>query len=484
MNLFFSGNPLTRRDDDETIYVASNVLPPISKLSIDFNIDKKDIKTFIENLYFITMEENGYCYFYPSPQESSNLCRFEWHYDFRGKLYFLRIGLFLTVNKSGLKDVSCSIEQHEKYKDYKKEIEDCNITDEELDEIKRFIMSKIEKAKEYITLERSEVFNIICYVKTQRPLENLTYLDNKSILLMPTYSLEGEFITSIVLSIKAFSFMDSKKFADEKINLYCAFFSLAVGYIELNREKNFPLISPISINDKESYLKNIESFYPNCEKELFGFKYLDNKSIYLLNWLYETFDKIEGKNKRKVKNIIFAFRAGKEATKFNRTLSLISFVSNMNSISKIFEPEYFNENGDRKTIVHYLSKRLDIKDNTEEYKHLEKWSKKIYSDHRSSYVHGSNHKFEEYSQNFEGENFLGLPSAIPSQDRVVSKQYEYNNDFDISEKVVKFMIISCLQDLSEVVFKDLEEYMSIDFSVRAINEGFIGMPNRNWARLN
>ena len=484
MHIHISGNPLNRRDDNETIYVTSNVIPPKHSLDIDFKIEKKDIKSFIENLYFITMEENGYCYFYPTPEESDNLCRFEWHYDFRGKLYFLRIGLFFRVNNSSLKDIYCSIEQHEKYKDYKKEIPKCEINSNELNEIKKFILDKVDKAKERILLDRDKVFNRIYYLETNRPIEHFTYLDNESILLFPTYSSEGKLITSVILEIKAFSFVESSNIGDEKINLYCAFFSLAVGFVKIISKDEFPLISDGLITNKELYDKKISSFYPNCQKELFGLKFLDETKFKLLNWLYESFDNIKEKNKRKVKNIIFAYYAGVEAKRFNKTLSLVSFVSCMNSISKIFEPEYLKDNGDRKTIVYYLSKNLEIYKVTNSYLDLDKWSKKIYNDHRSSYVHGSNHKFEEYSQNFDGNSFPGIPSAMPSHDRVVTKQYEYKNDFEIAEDVVKFMIIKCFQDLSGIEYPEISSFMDIDFSLKSNYEGYIGIPNNNWFRIN
>lgn len=470
MHLFLSGDSLNRRDDSEPIYSTSNI-PPKHKLSINFSIEKKYIQSFIENLYLITMEENGFCYFYPSPREFDNLCRFEWHYDFRGKLYFLRIGLLFRINNSKINDICCSIQQHEKYIDLKKEILDCNITEKELKEIELFIYNKINEAKERITAKRNKIFNRIYYIKTRRPIENLTYLNMKNILLMPTYSLNSELITSIILPIDAFSFFDSNRFGEEKINLFCAFYTLSVGFIELINENKLPFISYVSINEKEKYLNKIDSLYPNCQTELFGFKYIENEEFNMLNWLYEAFYKIDDINKKKVTNIIFAYYAGKEALKYNKTLALVSFVSCMSSISKIFESEYSNENGDRKTIVYYLSQKLNIENNSIEYKDLDKWSKKIYNDHRSSYVHGSSHKFEEYSKNFDGANFANLPNALPSQDRVVSKQYEYNNDFIIAQEVVKFMIIRCFQDLSGIEYEDLDKFESIDFSIKPISEG-------------
>lgn len=482
MNLFFSGNPLNMKDDIEAIYTLPNFLPPRHELDIKFSIEKKDINSFIENLYLITMEENGFCYFYPNIEKFDNLCRFEWHYDFRGKLYFLRIGLFFRINNSRLKDICCSIQQHEKYIDPKKEIVDCNITEKELAEIESFIYSKIEKAKKRIISKRDKVFNNIYYIKTNRPIKDLTYLNTKNILLMPTYSLNSELITSIILPINAFSFFDSNRFGKEKIHLFCAFYSLAVGSIKLESENKLPSISPISIDNKEKYLKNIGSFYPDCQTELFGLKYLESGDFNMLDWLYKAFNKIDSNNIKKVTNIIFAYYAGQEATKNNKTLALVSYVSCMSSISKIFESEYSKENGDRKTIVYYLSHKLNIESDSIEYKDLDKWSKKIYNDHRSSYVHGSSHKFEEYSQNLDGNNFAGLPNAIPSQDRVVSKQYEYNNDFNIVLEVVKFMIIRCFQDLSEIKFDDINKYETINFSIKSTSEGYLGMPNKGWLR--
>ncbi len=483
MRLFLSGNPINKRTDKIPIYPLHTHLPPTMDWTISLEINKCDTSLFIEHLHFITMEENGFSYFYPDSDAGTNLCRFEWHYDFRNQPYFLRIGLCFKVMKSKIYDVVYSVQPHEKYQDIKKEVEDPLITDEEQKEIELFISELIETAKKRISNSREEVFNRLYYIQLQKPVKEVTYINNNKIMLLPSYFLDGQLITSIIIPTLGFSYLDSNRFGDEKANLFFALFTFTVGHIKLIHDSEFPLVSKLDFKNRELHLKKIKSFYPNCKPEIGDMTYIDNNDIELMNWFYQALDNIEGKNRRKIINILFTYYASVEAQKNNKTLALVGFVSSMNAISKILEEEYFKENGDRKTIIHYLSTILDINLESSDYKALDKWSKNVYNDHRSSFVHGANHKFEEYSQNMDGKNFAGLPSSIPSLDKPVSKQYEYVNDLNIAIKVSRLMVVNIFESFSGIIFDTKESFTDINFSMESTSEGYIGMVNNGWVKL-
>lgn len=483
MKLFLGGNPFNRRTDKIPIYLLHNYLPLNMEWTIPLEVDKADTSLFIEHLYFITMEGNGFSYFYPDHDKGTNLCRFEWHYDFRNEPYFLRVGLCFKVMKSKIYDVVYSIQPHEKYQDINKEVEDPLITDEEQKEIELFISELIETAKKRTSEKREEVFNRLYYIQLQKPVKEVTYINNNKIMLLPSYFLDGQLITSIIIPTLGFSYLDSNRFGDEKANLFFALFTLTVGHIKLVHYSKFPLVSKLDFKDRELHLKKIKSFYPDGKSEIGDMTYLDSNAIALIDWFYQALDNIEGKNRRKVINILFTYYASVEAEKNNKTLALVGFVASMNSISKILEEEYFKENGDRKTIVHYLSTTLNIDLESSDYKALEKWSKNVYNEHRSSFVHGANQKFEEYSQNMDGKNFAGLPSIIPSSEKPVSKQYEYNNDLNIAIKVSKLMVINIFESFSGIIFDTKKSFTDINFSMESTPEGYIGMVNEGWVKI-
>lgn len=483
MRLFISGNPLNKRTDKTPIYPLHTHIPPLLEWDSPLDIHKSNTSEFIEHLYFLTMEENGFCYFYPDNDAGTNLCRFEWHYDFRGNPYFLRLGLCFKVKKSELLDVGYSVQPHEKYQDISKEVEDPQITDEELKEIESFISNIIETAKERTRNNREEVFNRLYYFESQKPVKEPIYL-HSNMMLLPSYKLNEKLVTAMIVPTLGYSYIDSKRFGDEKVNLFLAIYSFSIGYAKLFYSEKLLLISKLDYRDAELHLKKLDSLYVDGESSEFGnLPIIDETEIAMINWFYDALDKMEHANRRKALNILFSYYASIESQRSNRTLALVGFVACMNSVTKLIEKEYFSENGDRKTIVHYLAKRLDIEKESSQFKALEKWSKNVYNDHRSSFVHGANHKFEEYSQNMDGKNFAGLPPSLPSIEKHISKQYEYINDYNIAAKVAKLMVIDIFEILSGVPFVKKELFTNIDFSLESMPEGYIGMINDGWIRL-
>jgi hypothetical protein len=483
VRIFISSNPLNKRTDKTPIYPLHTHLPPTIAWQRSFDIHKSNTSEFIEHLYFLTMEENGFSYFYPDNDAGTNLCRFEWHYHFRGELYFLRLGLCFKVKKSEIIDVVYSVQPHEKYKDISKEVEDPQITDEEYKDIESFISKKIETAKERTRKNREKVFNCLYYFESQKPVKEPIYLDNK-LMLLPSYRLNEKLITAMIVPTLGYSYIDSKRFGDEKANLFLAIYSFSIGYAELFHNGRLPFVSELDYQDAELHVKKLESFYPDGESSQFGNLHnIGEVEITLINWFYTALDKLENDNRRKALNILFTYYASIESQRSNRTIALVGFVACMNSVTKLIEKEFFSENGDRKTIVHYLSKILGIEKESSQFKALEKWSKNVYNDHRSSFVHGANHRFEEYSQNMDGKNFAGLPPALPSTTKPVSKQYEYINDFNIAAKVAKLMLIDIFEIFSGVTFDKKEMFTDINFSLESIPEGYIGMINDGWIKL-
>lgn len=313
------------------------------------------------------------------------------------------------------------------------------------------------------------------------PVKEVTFFNDKKIVVLPSYNVKNEFISAVILPTKGYSYLDSKRFSDEKINLFLAFLSFHHMYVKLSDNTNLPLIVTNNDLSKENLLKKLEKFYPDGQEISSKNKY---EKTYIVNWLYDAFNKIENKEvRRKVLNIIFSYYSGIENNSKNKTLSLVAFIACMSSIAKLLEPAYASDNGDRKTIVYFVSNILNYVSESNEYKLLDKWSKRVYNDHRSSYVHGANHRFESYSQNMDGNNFAGLPKALPSQNMPVSKQYKYESDFKIAVQATEVMIIACLEKLSGISSEDIDIKKDINFKIEDMAEGYIGMINKGWVRL-
>ncbi|ELB2765771.1 hypothetical protein QNE65_004635, partial [Vibrio alginolyticus] len=144
MNIFIGGNPLTKKDDNTVIYTQPKFMPPLTSLESFPNIKKSDVPYFIENLYFLTMEGNGFSYFYPNTETGINLCRFEWHYEHKNNPYELRVGISFKVLKGSLNDIGFYIVPHAHYGDLEKERDSYELEDEEYNKIIDNINYKIE----------------------------------------------------------------------------------------------------------------------------------------------------------------------------------------------------------------------------------------------------------------------------------------------------------------------------------------------------
>lgn len=486
MGQYIGGNPLARNDDSEPIYTVPTHLPPSQDWDGELSVRRIDTASFIEHLYFITMEKNGFSYFYPNNKDEINLCRFEWHYGLEENLYFYRVGILFKVKKAKIFDIKYYIRLHDELKDIENNIHSFEIDSDVYESMMNFIQDNINKAVERLLKKREDIYNVLYYIRLIEPVKEVTFFNNKNIIVLPSYNVKDEFISAVIIPTKGFSYLDSKRFSDEKVNLFLAFLTFQNRYIKLSENQDLPrLLTSTKLNKTEQLLKKIKSFYPEGKEISFNsIPSMESKKTDIVNWLYSAFDKIENsKSKRKIVNIIFSYYSGIENMLNNRTLSLVAFIACMSSIAKLLEPEFSKENGDRKAIVFLIAKMLKYESKTDSYLLLDKWSKKVYNDHRSSYVHGANHAFEAYSQNMDGNSFAGLPRAIPAQDKPVGKQYEYENDFKIAIKVSELMIIKCFESLSGLSSDGLEINMDIDFFLEDMAEGHIGMINKGWVRL-
>jgi len=479
LKVFIGGNPLNVREDDTAIYTEPRHIPTPKVYDSFPVIEKSSVPEIVRHLYYITMEQNGYTYFYPNVGAGTNLCRYEWHYDFREEIYALRVGLCLTIKNGAIEKSGYYIQRHEAYKEISGEYSEFSITEEEHGLILEFMALNIKEATKRLTADPSNEFYPIHYLELSRPIKSIFSL-NEELTLLPTQIIEGKQVTALVAKSEDHSYLASKRVSDEKAYIICALFTLVVDHARYLTMNGFPQVSDIAANNHEQLLANVEQFYPNGKADLTGISG-DIGAIELgnISELYAAYSSIKDrKKKRKLTNILFSYYSAKEALSLNKTLSLISFVACLDSISNECAPEIRDRDGSRKAIVHHMNEVLDgyeIKGD------IDKWSKRIYNDHRSSYVHGANIRFEEYSQNMDGKTYAGLPKALPTVNRPVSKQYEYDSDYDTLSQVTNELLLRYIESISgiklPVIFKE------IDFDVESVPEAHLGTVNRGWLKI-
>ncbi|MCG8632463.1 MAG: hypothetical protein MI863_01480 [Desulfobacterales bacterium] len=480
MNIFLGGNPLNRNDDKTVIYSQPQFMPPLTKLESFPKIKKNNVTQFVEHLYFLTMERNGFSYFYPNLETGTNLCRFEWHYDYLGKLYELRLGLSFKVTNSKVTDIGYYVVPHEHYENLEAKRDTFSIDGQEFDKIKTFISNSVNEAVSRIDQKAETAFNILYYIELTSPAVDVIEL-TENIKILPSRLVNGKVISAIIIHELGHSYLSAKRFSDEKVNLVCAVMSLKIHKVNLTNIQKFP--SHIMPVDKPFNLSDVDlnKFYPDTKADIPGIKKHINKED--SDFINATFKAIFTcscpKTKRTITNMLFSYYSARETEAINKTVALVSYVACLDAIAKLYCSEIRDKNGSRKALVQSIIQLLSL---SEQESKIDKWSKRIYNDHRSSYVHGANIRFEEFSQNMDGKNFAGLPKALPVESKPVSKQYEYNSDYEILRKVTLVTLLRYIESTTCVSLKT-EGFDEINFSGDSVPEAHVGMVNNGWVKI-
>ena len=481
MNTYIGGNPLTKRDDNTVIFTQPRFMPPLTKVESFPKVKKSEVTDFIENIYFLTMERNGFSYFYPNTETGINLCRFEWHYEYQDNPYELRVGLSFKVSKGSLLDVGFYIVPHAHYENLEQEREHYEIDGDEYNRIIECIDSMIAEALSRSKIESVTTFNVLYYVELSSMVTEVTEF-NSTISVLPSRFVDGKIVSAVIIKENGHSYLSAKRFSDEKVNFLCAIMSLAVDKAKITHVENFP--SHITPVDKPFSLStdNIEKFYPDTPSSVSAnSNKLTSQTAEFISSILLSINSISCvKAKRRIKNILFSLYSAKETEGINQTVGLVSYVACLDAIAKECASTVRDEHGSRKalvhTIIHLLSKSHEERD-------IDKWSKRIYNDHRSSYVHGANIKFEAFSQNMDGKNFAGLPNALPTEAKAVSKQYEYNSDYNILKRVTLAVFKKYIESITDTSFPDEDSIDEVSFKAESIPEAHVSMPNNGWVRL-
>jgi len=481
MHIYIGGNPLAQTDDNTVIYTQPNFMPTLSELKTFPRILKSEISSFIEHIYFLTMERNGYSYFFPNTETGVNLCRFEWHYEYQNNPYELRVGLSFKVSNGSLSDIGFYIMPHTCFENIEQKKDDYKIGVDEYDRIIEFIDGTVSEALTRSKNRGSVIFNVLYYVELSSVITDVVEL-NSDIRILPSRLVDGKLVSAVIVNGNGHSYLFAKRFTDEKINFLCAVMSLAVDKAKIIHKHNCPsYIKPV---DKPINLSkdNIEKFYPELSSDVSGVSNeLTAEGAKLISHILRSIGSLScSKTKRKIINILFSFYSAKETEAINRTVGLVSYVACLDAIAKECFSAIRDEQGSRKALVHTLVQLLSKVD---EEDNINSWSKRIYNDHRSSYVHGASIKFEEFSQNMDGKNFAGLPNALPTETKPVSKQYEYNADYMILKKATRAVLIEYIDNITDGSFSEVFSIDEVSFKRECIPEAHIGMPNQGWVRL-
>lgn len=470
------GNQSNKNEDDTRIYNLTKYIPQTKKLDNFPLIKEQDTYSFIENMYFITMEENGNAYFYPNESNKENICRFEWHYEYRGSKYGLRVGLIFKVKSNKLNDVSFYIIPHDNLIDiqdlyYESEIE-VNTYNEIIDSIHKKICESTERANN-IPIKR---YNSLYYISLENHIDK-QYRLNDDVIIMPSRIVDGKIISAVVVISEGYSYFSSKHKSDEKVNLACAILSLFTQHVSIENGNDLPkCVEPIPIDKNIDFDKlndvDLGFLYPGAKKIISEEYKLSNDILCYVGKVFNYLSK--GEPERKILNILFSFYSATKTESVNKTVSLVSYIACLDSIANIKLPDFMKEHGHRKTIVELIRTMFNLSGDS--LTKLNKWSKNIYNEHRSSYVHGASISFEEFSQSMDRKNKAGLPKSMPAKDRLVTKQHGYEIDFLFLKDVARKTLLVYVDNLADIKDSPYDYTLNMD-QLKPFMEAHFGIPN-------
>ena len=473
MKIAIGGNPLIKNEDSEAIYTQPRHMPPTSPFENFPHISKQESSNFIKQLYFITMEKNGISYFYPNHSSNENLCRFEWHHPWQDSAYGLRVGLAFTVKESVISNVGYYFLPHSHYKNFEKKYKSFSITEEVQHSILAEITRNIKEAQKQLTALGQKEFTVLHYIKLNLPITSILSFSRQFVVL-PSYQVDNAVYSAVILTQKDFSYVSAKNDLDGNVYILCALLSLLNISAELARHKDAPILTDIAAHRKDLLNKHIEKFYPNGSPDLSAVSNgTTPEAAADLKRIYKQLNKINKKQRESFLNILFAFFSAHQAKKINTSLALVGYVTCLDGIRKYYYPRSKCRAGIVKVIQKFY-------DETRRSGPLVPWSKRIYNEHRSEYVHSAQLKFEEFAQ--KNNQFSGLPSALPADSKPYRAQYQYERDFEILENVTRSIILSHFEQVTNSKLMHILP-STIDFQIHAMPEAHIGMPNNGWVRL-
>lgn len=500
MKVIIRNNPLAVNDDEMAIYTSPQFVPAELQWKLGLTIDTILIPELCEHLYCLTMERNGLTYYYPNPDRNLNICRHELHFPLGDDPYYYRIGLILNYVKGSEADITGYIGTHEQYKGAP--VEGHTVDADLVCTMKKEIEDFLHDAKERIGKQRGLEFNHIYYINITAPgcLKEVYQSKSHGLLLAPANRIADQIVTALVLRATGHSYFDSLRFAQERAIIYCAILTIcsstAPNACAVITEISKPLIFNGSIKSLTTQASTV--LYPEGAGVPMGVSPTDERLFEFAEWTMDAYASLQLKDQIKFKQLLFCFYEAQSTGKDHPTLALIGLVAGLSLLSKNLQENcagdvtctccgpmnVHRKTGDRAAICQLISSHLKLAETDSEYDLLQRWSKRVYSEFRSAFVHAGSFRFESHSQSFNAKNpCFDLPFSLPSRTDVVRDQFHHLEDYRITRDALQVLFFDWLQSVSKSQIPHIELLPKLTFHSLLMPEAHICTPNRGWISL-
>jgi hypothetical protein len=392
VRMYLTGNPIATAKDSAPIYTQHQYVPNGSQWTENIEVSPKEITAFLAHLHYVTLEQNGFCYYYPNIKHNVTVCRYEWHRNFRGKNHFLRIGFVIRVTKGEIVERTFYIGTSESFQNRTHKADNITLTEAEQDAILKTIRANIGLAQTRLRNTPDKSIGCIYYFDYLRPVSALIRIA-EDVLLLPTYSTADVNAFAAILYTPGFSFTECNWRGNEKAGTFAALFTLSIGYLRVGERRNAPLYTEINADAEEEHLEKLATYYPEGkEGGIGGFQPLERKDFERLTRAYQAIEAItQSKQREKALNLVFAYFSGMDLKRINRTAAVVSFVACIAAAARDLEPPRSKEERERSVVLRCLARVFGKAEND---KDLTRWWDRIHGKHRSSYVHAAIDRFD------------------------------------------------------------------------------------------
>ncbi len=470
------------------LYYNPHLLPPRINWVISAEIARREIPQLCEQLHAIVSERQGATFYYPNVDTQTTTCRYEWHHEWEGQRFALRIGIMFAIGEHDIKQIDAYITTSEAVAD--PTIAPPALPQRLIEHLQKETVDTLIEAARRSQPEARKDRHIVFHIEMpyMMGVAHSVITHDGRIHLFPTTIIKdgNKRVSAVSITVNAASNESGKAEALRNLGLLCALLTLANGQfyqsITLNWSRNRP---PIMFFESLENV-DIQRLYPYRKSPPKPEKF-DERVVERLKWIWYQFHKMTDSDKDTLIPALFAYYAGRDAFGKQSTLAIVAHMAALSSLAQSRTQKCLGEItcsicgnltnfqhnivGDRAAVTSQVIDSLQLQSKPTEKEQLEGLIERVYGKQRSAFVHGAELRHEEYHQG------VGLPAAFPTAEKPVRDLYFYQSDLISLENVTRRTLLEWIaQKTNTPVDYKLLGLEGLKISFKTFLEGSISLP--------
>jgi hypothetical protein len=400
-------------------------LPPRAFWKIQVSLTRADAAAVCEQLYALTSERTGASFYYPDLAAERTKCRYEWHRKRKGDRFGVRVGIVLDVGPDGLSEIDA-------YATTREAAETIPpvppaFTSRETASLQKDVMKTLEEAIRRTDRQAACPHHIVYHVDMpyRGGLPQTLVMPDDRLRIFPTKIMRGlKRVSAVAFTVHSTSRELAKGAALKEINLFCALATLATDRLHQRVVLNWTKKRPPIVHLTSFENLDVDRLYPyrRAQPQL---EESDPEVGRRLSWIWPSFHALPASSREQLLLALFAYYAGKTVWGQQATLAVVAYVAALSalatdkvarcagevscSVCGVLPHFKHNTVGDRAAITQLIIETLRLTDATKR-KEVGDVLARVYTKHRSAFVHGAELRHEEFHQG------RGMPQHLPAAD--------------------------------------------------------------------